>query len=222
MKKIIAMAALTALFSMGVAQVRADSLASGFVLGTGIPQNIFTVTDANGLELGLAAHSRAPSPVAAEGTDNVYYALAGVKSGDALWNFDYSIDTSEGSTLDLTGLNATLKVSGPITGTLDPIAINGVLVGSPAAQSTVLAQNSENLSFGVFGATGFDPTAVGTYTFTLDVTNKATGADLATDVITVNVVNALPTPLPSAAGMGFGMLALVGSAALLRKKLSVA
>ena len=43
MKNFLTMAALAALLAVGSVQVRADSLAGGFTLGTGIPPDDFTV-----------------------------------------------------------------------------------------------------------------------------------------------------------------------------------
>ena len=80
---------------------------------------------------------------------------------------------------------------------------------------STVQQNAENIGFGFIGGS---PNTTGVYTIDLTYTDTKTGAT-ADDVIKVDVV---ATPLPSAANMGLGMLAVIGAAGMLRKKLRTA
>jgi hypothetical protein len=224
MKTLFTLAAVAAALTLAASAARADTLSNGFNAGTGQPQDIFTVSTQNGIELGLAAQPRGASlPAVTDEGNGTYLATTGTSSGRALWNFDFSIDANptNAGTGTLAGLEATLSVTGPngLSGSFNALnpALGNVGVGN--VPSTTLAQNSENMTFNLFGAPiGFDPNLAGTYTFTLNV-SSVTGAPLATDTINVDVSS---VPLPSAAGMGLATLAFGGGTMLLRKKLRLA
>ncbi len=226
MKKYLTLAAVAASLALAGTFARADSLANGFNAGTGQPQDIFTVTSQNGIELGLGAQPRGASLPAVQDLGGGNYAAEpgfAPATVRAVWNFDYSIDANPtndpSDTLTLSDLTATLQVTGPngLNGSFDPLAAGLGNVGVGNAASTTLAQNSENMTFNLFGPPiGFDVNTPGTYNFLLTVKNTISGA------ITTDSINVTVAPLPSAAGMGVGMLGLTGAAALLRKKLRTA
>jgi hypothetical protein len=233
--------AAASVVALAGAAAHADSLLSppGWINGSGNPQDNFTVTTNNGIELGLRAKYRHnPATITPTGTTPTYTVVAGPETNQTsgnngtstrtAWNYEYSINLNPKSEasgyLTLSQIFAKLTVTGPngipslptdilhIPYTDDNtgygFASDGITPErhAVAMDSDWLAQNSENPSFGNFPVAGFNPYTTGTYTFTLEVGTTADGV-LATDTIKVDVV---PTPLPSTALAGLGLLGGVG------------
>lgn len=232
MKKVILSAALAALVAAPVA-AQADTTAydatvnGGFMPGHGDPQNNFTVvTSTDGfVQLGLSAQPRFSGPAVPDNGAGTYFAFVGSnKSGSglvgAIWNFDFSVETS-GSLL-LSGLqNVTITVenSEGTIGTINPFDSSEINDNTPVGSTTV-AQNSENIDFsGIFNLPkpNFDVNLPDSYTITLSA-QESSGATVS-DVIHVD---AAATPLPSAAGMGLLLVAGLGAVGLLRKRFTAA
>ncbi|MGN6370167.1 MAG: hypothetical protein ACTHN5_18070 [Phycisphaerae bacterium] len=213
------------------------SAANPVYFGSGNPNGGFTVDNENGVELGLRAKYRQNGAVI-DTNSNLYTVVPGAQTNTtsggngaatnrAAWNWEFSIDLRpngvgtlslsdiiNSTTLTFTDLTtSTVLFSGsPFAGFPDTSSFGASGKNSPFSVNDWAAQNSEN---GVFFP-GFDMNAPHLYEVTLDV-KGVTGAPIASNTIDIQVA-----PLPSAATMGLGMLALVGAAGLLRKKLAVA
>jgi hypothetical protein len=232
MKRVILAAVVAMVAASTGAAVHADTLAfnqgvavdgtGNLYTGTGNPNGDFaTSTGSTGAVLGLRADIRQGSLIT--GTDsgsgalNLYSVPYGYNAGLAKWDFVYSIDVTNTGKL-LSAYTATLTVTAPGGGStaFNPLLIsdnNGPRHPYDPTINTI-AQNSENIVFG-----GGNPNLLGQYTFDMTLTDTSTGTQVAEDKMFVDVV---PTPLPSAAGMGLAALGVIGAAALLRKKLRAA
>jgi hypothetical protein len=230
MKKVLALLA-AAIMAAGTAAARANTVAYNqnvaddggsptpyLFFGTGNPNGHFTTDSNNGIVIGLRADTRFVGPIApvdsAPGVTNLYNSTAGGGSL-ALWNYVYSIDVSGATDTNLNDYVATISITGPGGALPSYDAIHDIPDNDgphhAAELANGVAQNSENIGF-----IGGNPNLAGLYT--IDLTLKdARGAVVASDEIFVNAA-----PLPSAATMGLGMLALVGAAGLVRKKLRIA
>ena len=222
MKKILALTLAAAFAGAPLAAYANDAMPTGgFNSGSGNPQNNFTINTSDNLELALSAQARfSTTPAVTDNNNGTYAALPGTnKSGGgvvgALWDFDFSVEALNGSTFP-SSLDVTITITdanNDFSGVISPLAIGDNFKGAGNE-----AQNSENLDFpSIFTSTtgSFNPNEANTYFITLTAT--PVGGSQFSDSIAVNVV-----PLPSAAAMGLGMLAVVGAAGLLRKKLHIA
>jgi len=237
-RKVSFLAAVAASVVLVGASAQADTLSSpGWINGTGNPQDNFTVTTNNGIELGLRAKYRHnPATIAPSGT--TYTVVPGLETNETsggngtstrgAWNYEYSINlnpTNQASGYDtLADIFANLTVTDPNGNVSAPIDIlnlpyTGDNTGfgpggqhDPALLTDWLAQNSENPSFGNFPFI-YNANTTGLYTFKLDVGLKG-GSVLASDSIQVNVAAA---PLPSAAFAGLGLLGGLGVFGLKRR-----
>jgi hypothetical protein len=193
-----------------------------------------------GIELGLRAKYRYnPATITPTGTTPTYTVVAGPQTNQTsggngtstrtAWNYEYSInlnptgETSGFKTLSEIFANLTVTDPNGHSATVDVLdasyttdntgygfASDGITPErhTVALDSDWLAQNSENPSFVNFPvASFFNQNTTGTSTFTLEVGNTANHVVLATDTIKVDVV---PTPLPSTALAGLGLLGGVG------------
>jgi hypothetical protein len=218
----------------------------GVFFGTGNANGAFTVVNdaTDGIQLGLRGKLAviAPPVTPVGGNTDMYDLPSGAEPGSpsrAAWNVDYSISVA-GSKNDLSSYIAELTVTDTTTttsvATWDVLGNSTASIphvtddtfsnasgsvqhkNSPIVLGDVVAQNSENASF----FPGLNYNSLDAYTFTLSIftdSNGLAGNLLASDTI---VINAEPTPLPSAANMGIGMLVVIGAAGMLRKKLRTA
>jgi len=187
-----------------------------------------------------AKYRHNPATITPTGATPTYTVLAGPETNQTsgnngsstktAWNYEYSInlnpDSAGSGYLMQSDIFANLTVTGPNGISSLPIDIlhtpytddntgYGITPGgSTAARHSIalgsdwLAQNSENPSFINFPVAGFNQNTTGTYTFKLEVGNVADkNVVLASDTIQVDVV---PTPLPSTAFAGLGLLAGAG------------
>jgi hypothetical protein len=230
MKKVLLLAAVAALAASTVSAQAADVASpdpagtNDLYFGTGNPNGDFTTAAGSNAVLGLRADIRggsliAPTIDSGTGLDNLYVVPAGQSGGGALWDFVYSVDVSQAggsfaayiANITVTGPGGSASFN-PITQVPDNDAPNHT-----AELANGIAQNAENIVFG-----GGNPDALGVYTIDLTLNNNVNGVAgslVAEDIIKVDVV---ATPLPSAANMGLGMLAVIGAAGMLRKKLRTA
>ena len=173
--------ALTSFVNSASAVVTFDQdLASTWTNGTGTSNGHFTVdTETNGVELGLRAAIRFQGAVTP--TDNVYFVPAGIGTpGKALWNFEFSVN--RGLYLNT---HSVLTITGPGGASS---TYNLQLIGDNTPGAGPLYQNSENLGFGFLGGPiGFDPNAIGLYTFDLALFSSA-NALLGDVTIQVNAI----------------------------------
>ena len=231
MKKVLMLAVVAAIVAGNTAiqaasvntyndSVNATQGNGNLYFGTGNPNGLFAVTtdSALGIQLGLRADIRGGSLITATngptGVNNLYTVPLGFggSPNGALWDFVYSIDVGTGSLSDYTAnIEVTPTLGIPVA--FDPFSPSD----NEPSGSTHVAQNAENIIFGLPPALGdLIASTPNQYKFDLTLTNKSTGA-VTEDIMFVNAV-----PLPSAAGMGLGMLGLIGAAGLLRKKFGTA
>ncbi|HVX84742.1 MAG TPA: hypothetical protein VH253_07990 [Phycisphaerae bacterium] len=224
--------------AIGAAGARgADTtVTGGFMPGHGDPQNNFTVaTTTDGtVELGLSAQQRFTAPFVSDDNAGTYFAVVGGHGIGSLWNFDFSIATTDGTSLSSKNLTYSIDVTSSnsdFSAEINPLFLPDNYPGGSAVPGSLgvgqEVQNSENLNFGDLNLahtsglftshTGtFDFNEAENYTFTLTARDAAHQV-VATDSITVDVV---PTPLPSAAGMGLAVVGGLGVMGLLRKRAS--
>jgi hypothetical protein len=175
----------------------------GYYNGTGAINGGFTVDTENGIEAGLRASIRGGgggpiTPI----IGNVYDVPIGLKGGDALWNFDYSVNPG-----GLTGTYAVLSIinlANNQTTTFTDSTSTRLALGD-ATQGNGY-QNSENLQFSFLGnPLGFSANALATYDIILDV-YSATDTKLASVSIDVSAVPEVSTwamMLLGFCGLGF-------------------
>lgn len=220
-------AAAVATLALCGSPVHADTLAHEFMPGHGDTQD-FAVSNSifpppyntTGLQIGLAAQPRYSGAVTVSG--NTYYVQPGTTtppghSYGSLWNFDYSIDTNPNNVASPQYRLSNLYVEIDITG---PNGVNGVFyplvqpVDNHSDGETVantLAQNSENLTFSIFGSSpysnlaNYNPNTPGNYYISMHVYRSSDNLALVSAGINVTVV-----PLPSAAWGGFALLGGLG------------
>ena len=156
----------------------------GYYNGTGAINGGFTVDTENGVEAGLRASIRGGGGGPITPIGNVYDAPIGLKGGDALWNFDYSVNAGA-----LTGTYAVLSIinlaNNQTTTFTDSTSTRAAL--GDATQGNGY-QNSENLQFSFLAdPLGFSADALATYDIILDV-YSATNTELASVSIDVSAV----------------------------------
>lgn len=166
------------------------------IFGSGNSNGGWTVDRTDGIELGLRAKVRFPVPLNTFNSNGngTYNHAAGNSSGQALWNFEWSINTDYNNTtgLDLNDLAYRLRLDYRATTGLnfldfDPINVAladhsigdnttaqgaGVEAADAGTYATLinannLAQNSWRLNF-FAGPEAFNPNATGQYTFVLE------------------------------------------------------
>jgi hypothetical protein len=251
MKKVLLLAVVAAIAATGAAAqatVTYDTTVTsppGVFFGTGNANGGFTVDQENNVELGLSAHLAVISPILDPVSTDVYDVPEGQEPGTtqvrSAWNINYSINVAQTGSNSLSSYIAQLAVVDTTTNTA--VTTWDVLGNSTTAEThvvddafsnatgsvihsdntgihsgDVVAQNSENAEF----FPGLNYNSGDDYTFTLSLftnNNGVAGTALASDTI---VVDAVATPLPSAAGMGLGMFGVIVAASLLRKKLRTA
>lgn len=225
-----AVAALASLsFSASATIVYDANVTSNVITGTGIANGGFTVDTSGGVELGLRARVRYPTPlnVTNSNGDGTYNQAAGGYGSlgtRAAWNFDWSINTGTafvdaysyvlGMDFDA-GVGTNFQTFDPVNGvtfadhsfgdssTGQSLGVEALNAGGYAAllESSSLVQNSWNYDFFDGGSFLFDPTVDGTYTIYLEAYRSQ---DLvARTSIDVIVGNGAQVPEP-------GTLALLG------------
>jgi hypothetical protein len=188
-----------------------DTDVASWNVGSGQSNGHFQVVNDNGIQTGLRAQIRFAGAIDDADHDGVYLAPAGhsdaAGSGNALWNFDFSVDTGS---VDNTTVTFFMDID-PTAGTN---FYSWQSAGSVPAGS--LVQDSQNFGFYqilymIYGGNSFNPDADGLYNVRLDVTD-ASGAVLNRNEIQVQVGSGAPAaavPLPSAAAAGLGLLPLL-------------
>lgn len=189
--------------------------------GSGIPNDavaISTWTDGTvTITLGLTATERFANPPVTDDGAGTYTALAGSDGGNAMWNFDYYIEVVGASYSDYDF--RLLYDFDPTAGNDDTTHGMLYLPGSLITGGFAARQGSENLAFAYLDTAtppyvtppsypSFSPTAVGEYTFALQV--YGAGGTTPLDTVAIRV-NAAPVPEPATVtvlGMGLGALAL--------------
>lgn len=143
----------------------------GVFYGSGNANGSWTVDTAGGLELGLRAHVRYPTPlnVFNSGGDGSYAFTDATGTGPAnraSWNYDFSINT-------LASGHSLAAFSYWIGVDIDPTAndnfyyFNAFSIPDNALFGLQYAQNSENPGFPFVGIPGYNKDAAATYDFTL-------------------------------------------------------
>jgi hypothetical protein len=169
----ISLAMILVLAATANAAIQFDQdVTGGVIFGSGNFNGGFTVDRDSipGLELGLRAHTRFPSPdstaagIMSQG-DGVYgnFAALGFFTNGSLggpragWNFDFSINSNyNGTGGNISGFTFLLNIDfDPSTGA-NFLTINPLTALSDNAYGTNLAQNSEQLNF-FFGCAAFQP-----------------------------------------------------------------
>lgn len=202
----------------------------GYYNGTGGINSGFTVDTDGNLELGLSAILRFIGPITPVGND---YAvpLGGdpAHSGDAYWNFSFSVNTQAGGGTDVLSnfvySMTILDENNLSTFTFDPTLLpdnsywNGVKTMTKDLPNESGFQNSENLSFGFLP--GFDPNSTDSYLITLSAI-RANTIDLLEDpsvTIEINGRSVAATPEPGSLGLfGSSLLAVIAIVLWRRKR----
>lgn len=169
--------------------------------GSGIPNDSVAITTIGDVTLGLTATQRYSNPTVTNNGHGTFFATPGEDTlpNYARWNF--SIYANNASSTNY--LLQLLWDMNPGAGT-DEASLATFGSGPLAAGSTF--QDSWNLGMPFLGG-GFDPTAVGEYSFAL-ILRSATGQELGRSAINVNVGH-----VPDTASTG--LLTLAGLASLL-------
>ncbi len=221
------------IFTSGITQ--AANVTPDVIFGSGNANGDFTVTQNNGIEIGLRAKQRYPTPANVfnyNGTDTYTFEAGEGTPGRPLWNFEWSVNTNfdgnSGYNLsDLTyklrldsdpGVGATFVEFDPIITAYADHALgnnsttngDGFVAPNAGEYSVALtnfnvAQNSWAMHWFVGG---FDPFAAGTYAIQLE----AFLGDVSLAMSGINVV-VTAVPLPAALplyGAGVALLGYVG------------
>jgi hypothetical protein len=249
-----AFAVMLAAAALATAAVEYDqNVTNNVIYGSGNTNGSWTTSREDGVELGLRAHVRFPVPanVFNSNGDGTYNHAAGNFSNNALWNFDWSINTNTTGTtgLELGELFYELRMDfDPSAGvsfqTFDPINLpfadhsfgnNGTAQGAGVeavdiityaglVSSSNLAQNSWRLDF--FETTplppwAFDPDADGTYTFELAAFRF--GSTIPVAAVSIDVIVGAGAEVPEASAiLAWGGLALCGGGFAWRKRAKLA
>jgi hypothetical protein len=178
-----------------------DLTGPGYYNGTGAVNGGFTVDTEGGVEAGLRASIRGGGGGPVTPIGNVYDVPTGLKGGDALWNFDYSVNPG-----DLTGTYAVLSVINVATNQTATFTDLGATGAFGDATNKNGYQNSENLEFSFLGGPlGFNANAIDTYDIILTVFSSANTelASVSIDVAAVPEVSTWAMMLLGFCGLGF-------------------
>lgn len=163
--------------------------------GSGQINGEFVVAERLGIQIGLRAQERFVGPLEATPNQNgkvgIYEAATGTSDsqGRATWNYDWHVDLRDahgvaaGTTLSDYFLTLETDAFSSQFGSPVPIDLT---FGGAVPGDTVLYQQSFNP---VFGSTGFDPDAVGSYSLSLVLTPKTFNGPPLVATIQVNVTN---------------------------------
>jgi hypothetical protein len=201
--------------------------------GSGIDNNNVAITEfifggAN-VTLGLTATSRFSNPVLTNDGQGTFGATTGLNDGlvgnptlAATWNFNYFINIVGGSFADLNfdllfDSDPGVATDESLLGRLD---FDQAIIAFPALPSAVsTVQDSQNMTFGFLNtptswltapaAGGFDPFAVGEYSFAL-IASDSTGQEVGRSAINVNVTVPEPETL--------GLLAIAMAGLIIRRR----
>jgi hypothetical protein len=205
---------LAVVITAAVSTASADSItyngslaAPGFYNGTGNPNSGFTVDTVGNLELGLGAIIRFVGPITpTPANSNVYDAPVGTSGGDALWDWEFSVNTQAGGGSNTLASYTSFEISILDVGTgisnmFNPEIIpdnsyygtSGKTVGSPAPAGSFGMPHSENNSFTGF-LPGFNPNANDTYDYSLLAFQGSTVVATDTMQVVVGTGAAVPEP----------------------------
>jgi hypothetical protein len=179
-----------------------NGIAAGWYDGTSVnPNGGFTIDDENGIEIGQRVKLR-QSPNAIDPVNNAYVVPAGSQIGAptrAAWNYEFAIDLRPGGagSLTLENVSAQLHLADLTTGV--------------TATVNPLTYRSDDAGFGTGGK--YDMSAARSYELDLVVVNSATGVQLASNTILVNVETPEPATL-SFIGLGMASIAIFRKRAL--------
>lgn len=209
MKHIFQLSILVGLASMALQPARAtivdnaDLSGLGYYNGTGAINGGFTVDTEGGVEAGLRASIRGGGGGPVTPIGNVYDVPTGLKGGDALWNFDYSVNPG-----NLTGTYAVLSIINLATNQTATFTDSGATGPYGDATNGNGYQNSENLEFSFLGGPlGFNANANDAYDIILTVFSSA-DTELASVSIDVAAVPEASTWAMMLLGFcGLGLLA---------------
>lgn len=183
----------------------------GVYFGAGNPNGAFNIDREGGLELGLRAKNRSTvGPVLIDGSSGIYSVASGFcpscggAGTRAKWNYEFSIHTTDGSTLSdyvfMLGIDH------------DPSAGTNFTYVNPlnywnddAFDSNLGAQNSQNVAFGNTPGGAISPLANGLYDFVLFAYRTT---DLENAVARVDMTVSVPEP-GTIAMFGLGMASLL-------------
>lgn len=209
MKHIFQLSILVGLASMALQPARAtivdnaDLSGPGYYNGTGAINGGFTVDTEGGVEAGLRASIRGGGGGPVTPIGNVYDVPTGLKGGDALWNFDYSVNPG-----NLTGTYAVLSIINLATNQTATFTDSGATGPYGDATNGNGYQNSENLEFSFLGGPlSFNANANDAYDIILTVFSSA-DTELASVSIDVAAVPEASTWAMMLLGFcGLGLLA---------------
>ena len=188
--------------------------------GTGIPTqpSAYTVgtlgnNDSVTIALSTTAHgSSNPAPTTT--ADYVFNVGTGLSGGRSLWNYDYYLNSANGTlsayTFSLTVLNVGNGLS---------VSYNPFLVGDNNPKTAGSAGNSESLDF-IMAALGYNASLNDTYDVTLTATDGSSTLSTSEEIIAGT--GAAPVPEPTTIVAGSLMLLPFGIGALRKFRKSVA
>lgn len=239
--KILAFAALaaTCLSSASNAAVVYDYTipAPGWYAGTANPNGAFTHNDnGNGYAIDLRAKNR-QDPTVITPVGNVYSVAPGAQPGNplrAIWNYEFGItcsscDASSGAMAALLGAS-TMTVSDLTKGTSGTVSMDHWLDddmwsggaehdGNTFYPFSIMAENSENLTFADSPLAGYNMNDEDYYRFTINLMDPTTLALLVTNTIDVAVGSAqAPASVPEPLTLTLFGAGLVGAGVLRRRR----
>ncbi|MEM1413106.1 MAG: hypothetical protein AAGH19_12190 [Pseudomonadota bacterium] len=162
--------------------------------GSGQVNGDFRLCDTPGVQLGLRASERFQGTITPEAGSGLYRVAPGSD-----WNVDWHIDFvnpfPNGTNVAPLNLGETSTIiqldCDPLVGEVNGPALDS---GAAAPANTILAQSSQNPSFGFFCGDTFDFDADGSYEFSLTVTDTASQRVVSAVDITVQVGDNPPMP----------------------------
>lgn len=229
-------------------QADAGLLTSEVIFGSGNANGGFTIEQFGSLELGLRAKLRYNENGQAENTfpwDSAdtytfYQADGNAPSNHAIWNFEWSINTSwDDNGVNLNAYNYLIEINGDngFSSSYNPFgALRNVSLGNNSTQNGGgvgrgwlgwvfggtptnynVAQESVNIGFSNISNSGFDPQSLGMYEITLSAFQN--GQTVGSNTIFVNMQSE-PNAVSESATLALFSLGLVGLGALRRRKRS--
>jgi len=234
MKRLTTGFAVLAVAALLTTTAQAGNVTPDVIFGSGNPNGGWTISQSNGIEVGLRGKTRFGPVLPNSG--GVYQATTGISSGTAAtWNYEFSAnvdwDGTSGLKLDdvIVALEIDLDPSASVNyvGPFDVFSLwvdnavgtnatgnGGGVIDNANLNLYNVVQNSQNLGW---AGIGFDPYADGIYDFRLSVYAAAdTGF---TNPLAQTTAQVVVTPEPSSMVLlGIGMVGLVGFGMRRRKQ----